>query len=147
MQRLFRVVALCALAAAVLSAACKSSTAADSTKAYDIAGGLQKIDTVVGTGAEAVNGKTAVMAYTGWLYDPNAAGTKGKQFDTSTSFSFLLGARAVILGWDQGVIGMKVGGKRTLLIPAGLGYGGGGNGTSVPGGSGLVFDLELLDIQ
>jgi len=88
---------------------------------------LQKIDTTLGTGAEAVKGKTAVVHYTGWLYDPYAPDKKGKKFDSSldrgSPFSFPLGGGRVIAGWDEGVVGMKVGGKRTLIIPSDMGYG------------------------
>ncbi|MES2297419.1 MAG: FKBP-type peptidyl-prolyl cis-trans isomerase [Pseudomonadota bacterium] len=110
---------------------------------------LVKTDTSVGTGTEAVSGKRVTVNYTGWLYSATAAGYKGLQFDTSAGrgpFSFTLGAGAVIAGWDQGVVGMKVGGKRTLIIPSSLGYGVGGYG-SIPGNAGLVFEVELLSVQ
>lgn len=105
-----------------------------------------KTDTTVGTGTEAVNGKTVTVTYTGWLYSATAADHKGPQFDTG-SFSFLLGAGKVIAGFDQGVLGMKVGGKRTLLIPSNLGYGASGNGPSIPPNAGLVFDVALTAVQ
>jgi FKBP-type peptidyl-prolyl cis-trans isomerase FkpA len=104
-----------------------------------------KTDTVVGTGTEAVNGKKATVTYTGWLYSTTAAGNKGAQFD-SGSFSFTLGAKEVIDGFDQGVVGMKVGGKRTLLIPSNLGYGASGKG-SIPPNAGLVFEVTLTAVQ
>jgi FKBP-type peptidyl-prolyl cis-trans isomerase FkpA len=106
---------------------------------------LTKTDTVVGTGAEAVNGKNVTVTYTGWLYSTTAAGNKGAQFD-SGSFTFQLGAGKVIAGFDQGVLGMKVGGKRTLLIPSNLGYGASGQG-SIPPNAGLVFDVTLTAVQ
>jgi FKBP-type peptidyl-prolyl cis-trans isomerase FkpA len=106
---------------------------------------LTKTDTVVGTGAEAVNGKNVTVTYTGWLYSTTAAGNKGAQFD-SGSFSFLLGAGKVIAGFDQGVLGMKVGGKRTLLIPSNLAYGASGQG-SIPPNAGLVFEVTLTAVQ
>jgi FKBP-type peptidyl-prolyl cis-trans isomerase FkpA len=106
---------------------------------------LTKTDTVVGTGAEAVNGKNVTVTYTGWLYSTTAAGNKGPQFD-SGSFSFLLGAGKVIAGFDQGVLGMKVGGKRTLLIPSNLAYGASGQG-SIPPNAGLVFEVTLTAVQ
>jgi FKBP-type peptidyl-prolyl cis-trans isomerase FkpA len=105
-----------------------------------------KTDTVVGTGTEAVNGKNVTVTYTGWLYSSTAAGNKGAQFDTG-SFSFLLGAGKVIAGFDQGVLGMKVGGKRTLLIPSNLGYGASGNGPTIPPNAGLVFEVTLTAVQ
>jgi FKBP-type peptidyl-prolyl cis-trans isomerase FkpA len=104
-----------------------------------------KTDVVLGTGADAVAGKQATVTYTGWLYSDTAADHKGAQFDTG-SFSFTLGAKQVIDGFDQGVIGMKVGGKRTLLIPSSMGYGATGKG-SIPPNAGLVFDVSLTAIQ
>jgi FKBP-type peptidyl-prolyl cis-trans isomerase FkpA len=112
---------------------------------------LQAIDSVVGTGASASAGKRVSVHYTGWLYDKNAAAFKGKKFDSSLNggqpFTFALGASEVIAGWDQGVAGMKVGGKRTLIIPASLGYGASGAGGVIPPGAALVFDVELLAVQ
>ena len=110
---------------------------------------LQKIDTVVGTGKEAVAGMTAVVNYTGWLYSPNAQMQHGAQFDSSVGrepFSFQLGSGMVIPGWDQGLQGMKVGGKRTLIVPAALGYGERGAGP-IPPNANLIFDIELLDVR
>ena len=89
------------------------------------------------------------MNYTGWLYDGSKAETKGTQFDSNTgrgAFFFVLGAGQVIAGWDQGVAGMKVGGKRRLIIPPSLGYGSAGAGP-IPGNATLVFDVELLSVQ
>ncbi|QNA89783.1 FKBP-type peptidyl-prolyl cis-trans isomerase [Massilia sp. Dwa41.01b] len=111
--------------------------------------GLRKIDTVVGKGKEAVAGKTVTVNYTGYLYAPKSPKGHGPQFDTSVGnapFTFPLGMGTVIKGWDQGVVGMKVGGKRTLIIPAELGYGARGAGP-IPPNSNLIFDVELLDVQ
>jgi FKBP-type peptidyl-prolyl cis-trans isomerase FkpA len=111
--------------------------------------GLQKIDTVVGKGKVAETGQTVTVNYTGWLYVPKAAKKHGTQFDSSVGrepFSFPLGGGQVIPGWDQGVAGMKVGGKRTLIIPAALGYGARGVGP-IPPNSDLIFDVELLDVK
>src|SRR5215831_819398 len=112
---------------------------------------LQKIDTTVGNGAEAVKGKTAVVHYTGWLYDRYAADKKGKKFDSSldrgSPFSFPLGGGRVISGWDEGVVGMKVGGKRTLVIPSDMAYGKRGAGSVIPPDATLIFDVELLDVK
>ncbi len=112
---------------------------------------LQIIDQQVGEGKEAVAGKPVVVHYTGWLYDESAADNKGNKFDSSRDrndpFMFNLGAGQVIKGWDQGVAGMKVGGQRTLVIPAGLGYGARGAGGVIPPNATLVFDVELLDVQ
>ncbi len=112
---------------------------------------LVKTDTVVGKGKEAAAGKTVAVHYTGWLQDLKADKQHGKQFDSSVGrgpFSFPLGAGRVIKGWDQGVAGMKVGGKRTLVIPGDLAYGarGAGNGM-IPPDATLIFDVELLDVQ
>ncbi|MCC2960013.1 FKBP-type peptidyl-prolyl cis-trans isomerase [Massilia sp. IC2-278] len=106
---------------------------------------LKTIDSVVGTGAEAANGKKLTVKYTGWLYSTTAAENKGNQFETST-FTFTLGVDSVIAGWTQGIPGMKVGGKRTLHIPASLAYGKNGRGP-IPPNTGLVFDVELLKVE
>lgn len=105
-------------------------------------------DTVAGTGAVAIAGKTITVKYTGYLYDPSAVNLRGAIFDSSdyhspSTFSFVLGTGVVIPGWDQGFNGMKVGGKRTLTIPASLGYGATGSGTLIPPNTGLIFDVEL----
>jgi peptidylprolyl isomerase len=111
---------------------------------------LEKIDTVVGTGNEAVAGKTVSVHYTGWLRDPQAENQRGKPFDSSVGrapFNFNLGEGRVIRGWEQGVPGMKVGGKRTLIIPSTLAYGSRGAGKGViPPDADLIFDIELLDV-
>lgn len=110
---------------------------------------LQKIDTVAGTGKEATDGATVVVHYTGWLYEPNTESKRGAQFDSSSGrepFSFHLGGGQVIPGWDAGVAGMKVGGKRTLIIPASLGYGSSGAGP-IPPNANLIFDVELLEVR
>ena len=110
---------------------------------------LRITDTRVGTGAEAVNGRTLTVNYTGWHYDQNAAGNKGTQFDTSIGrapFPFVLGTRQRHRGWDQGLVGMRVGGLRNLVIPASMAYGSQGSG-QIPPNSALVFDVELLSVQ
>ena len=110
---------------------------------------LKSTDTVVGTGAQADTTKNVTVHYTGYLYDVRVANTKGTQFDSSVGkapYAFKLGAGTVIPGFDQGVTGMKVGGKRTVTIPAALGYGAAGNGP-IPGGAALVFDLELVSVS
>lgn len=113
---------------------------------------LQSNDVKVGTGAEAVAGKTVSVHYTGWLYDEKAADKHGNKFDSSHDrdepFEFTLGGGQVIQGWDQGVAGMKVGGQRTLTIPASLAYGEtGAGGGLIPPNATLVFDVELLDVK
>ncbi len=110
---------------------------------------LQKVDAVVGAGKEAVAGVTAVVNYTGWLYQANAPLQHGAQFDSSVGrapFSFQLGAGQVIQGWDEGVKGMKIGGKRTLIVPASMGYGDSGSGP-IPPNATLIFEVELLDLR
>ena len=106
--------------------------------------GLQYIDLKVGDGREAHVGETAIVHYTGWLKD-------GTKFDSSVDrnqpFSFRLGAGRVIKGWDEGVVGMKIGSKRKLLIPPHLGYGSRGAGRIIPPNATLTFDVELLDLR
>ena len=112
------------------------------------ASGLQIIDNTVGTGASPKTGQTCVMHYTGWLYND---GKKGKKFDSSVDrnepFEFTIGQGQVIKGWDEGVATMKVGGKRTLIIPAALGYGARGAGGLIPPNATLMFDVELLAVK
>jgi peptidylprolyl isomerase len=138
-----------ALAAATLTAATTMTTP---TFALDnktlTASGLTIIDNKVGSGASPKIGQTAVVHYTGWLYQD---GKKGKQFDSSRTrgepFEFPLGQGKVIPGWDEGVETMKVGGRRTLIVPPQLGYGAAGAGGSIPPNSTLLFDVELLDVK
>lgn len=110
--------------------------------------GLQFEDTVVGTGAQPAAGQTCIMHYTGWLYQD---GKKGAKFDSSVDrgqpFEFPLGMGRVIKGWDEGVASMKIGGKRTLIIPAALGYGARGAGSVIPPNATLLFDVELLGVK
>ena len=110
--------------------------------------GLQYTDTKVGTGVTPKRGQTAVVHYTGWLYND---GAKGKKFDSSVDrgepFSFPVGMGRVIKGWDEGVASMKVGGKRTLIIRPDLGYGARGAGGVIPPNATLIFDVELLDVK
>ena len=112
---------------------------------------LTTIDTKVGTGAEATPGMQVTVQYTGWLYDDGARDKHGSKFDSSRDhgepFTFALGAGKVIKGWDQGVTGMRVGGKRTLLIPSSLGYGARGAGGDIPPNASLVFDVELVAVK
>ncbi|MDH4216587.1 MAG: FKBP-type peptidyl-prolyl cis-trans isomerase [Gallionella sp.] len=112
---------------------------------------LIKTDNKLGEGDLATSGKLVLVHYTGWLYDEAAPDHKGKKFDSSRDrsepFNFPLGAGHVIKGWDQGVEGMKVGGQRTLVIPAQLGYGARGAGGVIPPNATLVFDVELLAVK
>jgi peptidylprolyl isomerase len=111
------------------------------------ASGLSYEDTVVGTGPSPTRGQTCVMHYTGWLW---VNGAKGAKFDSSLDrgqpFEFPIGMGRVIKGWDEGVASMRVGGKRTLLIPAQLGYGDRGAGGKIPPGATLLFEVELLRV-
>ena len=115
-----------------------------STPEITTVSGLTYADLVVGTGREAATGNLVTVHYTGWL-------TNGKKFDSSVDrsepFSFPLGAGRVIKGWDEGVAGMKVGGKRKLTIPSQLGYGARGAGGVIPPNATLVFDVELLEVR
>ena len=112
---------------------------------------LQKNDVTTGDGIEAKTGTTVRVHYTGWLYDQAAPDHRGKKFDSSkdggTPFDFRLGAGEVIQGWDDGVAGMKVGGKRVLTIPPALGYGARGASGIIPPNATLVFEVELLDVR
>jgi FKBP-type peptidyl-prolyl cis-trans isomerase FkpA len=111
---------------------------------------LQKTDLVVGAGAAIEPGQTAVVHYTGWLYDNAAPDNKGDKFDSSRDrgqpFRFPVGGGRVIQGWDDGVVGMQVGGQRRLVVPPSLGYGARGGGP-IPPNATLVFDVELLAIE
>jgi len=143
-----------ALAVAVVLAGCSSSgtqapAAAAKAEAATInyASGLRVADTKVGTGPFPKQGQICVMHYTGWLYQN---GQRGAKFDSSVDrgqpFGFHLGGGQVIRGWDEGVKGMKVGGKRTLIVPSNMGYGAGGAGP-IPPNATLIFDVELLEVR
>ncbi|MDP2761812.1 MAG: FKBP-type peptidyl-prolyl cis-trans isomerase [Sideroxyarcus sp.] len=112
---------------------------------------LIKNDIKSGEGAEAVAGQHVTVHYTGWLYDEAAPDHKGKKFDSSRDrnepFDFPLGAGQVIKGWDVGVQGMQIGGQRTLIIPAHMGYGARGAGGVIPANATLVFEVELLGVN
>jgi FKBP-type peptidyl-prolyl cis-trans isomerase FkpA len=112
---------------------------------------LVKNDTLAGQGREAEPGFNVTVHYTGWLYDPSKADGKGTKFDSSLDrhepFVFFLGGGQVIRGWDEGFAGMKIGGKRTLIIPPDYGYGARGAGGVIPPNATLIFDVELLDIK
>ena len=136
-------VAVCLLTAVASSAPAQAQAAMITTPT-----GLKYTDTVVGTGASPRTGDICVMHYTGWLYQN---GAKGAKFDSSRDrgrpFDFPIGKGKVIRGWDEGVASMKVGGKRTLIIPPGLGYGVMGSGDSIPPGATLIFEVELLAVR
>ena len=131
-----------------VAAAIATRAAAQTGKPMTTASGLQIIDVKEGTGASPKKGQTCVMHYTGWLYEN---GQKGKKFDSSVDrnepFEFPIGQKRVIAGWDEGVATMKVGGKRTLIIPPALGYGARGAGGVIPPNATLIFDVELLAVK
>jgi len=124
------------------------ASAQNTGKAVTTQSGLQIIDTAVGTGASPKPGQICVMHYTGWLYEN---GQKGKKFDSSVDrnepFEFPIDQHRVMAGWDEGVATMKVGGKRTLIIPPALGYGARGAGGVIPPNATLIFDVELLAVK
>jgi peptidylprolyl isomerase len=136
------------IAGAVAAGAPISATAQTAGKSMTTASGLQVTDTKVGTGATPKTGQTCVMHYTGWLYQN---GAKGAKFDSSVDrgqpFEFPIGTGRVIKGWDEGVASMKVGGKRTLIIPPDLGYGARGAGGVIPPNATLMFEVELLGVK
>jgi len=136
------------LALVLFAAAATQVSAQTQGKTMTTASGLQITDTKVGTGAQPQTGQTCVMHYTGWLYNN---GTKGAKFDSSLDrgepFEFAIGQGQVIKGWDEGVATMKVGGKRTLIIPPQLGYGARGAGSVIPPNATLIFDVELLGVK
>jgi peptidylprolyl isomerase len=150
MQVLSRAMTALALVAAFagMCIAPTMATAQEQGKAVTTASGLQIIDTQIGTGATPRTGQTCVMHYTGWLYQN---GAKGQKFDSSLDrrqpFEFPIGRGQVIPGWDEGVASMKVGGKRTLIIPPNLGYGARGVGNVIPPNSTLIFEVELLGVK
>jgi peptidylprolyl isomerase len=125
-----------------------ATTAAPAATPVTTASGLKIIDTKVGTGASPHTGQTVAVHYTGWLYEN---GKKGAKFDSSvdrgTPFEFPIGTHQVIAGWDEGVATMKVGGKRTLIIPPALGYGARGTGGVIPPNATLIFDVDLLGVK
>lgn len=133
---------------AVTGASCKSkSTPTSPTPGAP----YSQTDLRVGAGAEAMNGRTATVNYTGWLYNPVGVDGKGTQFDSSAGpgrgpFAFVVGTGNVIQGWHRGVPGMRVGGLRRLVLPPELAYGSTGSGP-IPPNATLVFDIELLSVQ
>jgi peptidylprolyl isomerase len=134
--------------AAVAALAFSMPASAQAAEEQTTASGLKIIDTAPGTGATPKTGQTCVMHYTGWLYEN---GKKGQKFDSSVDrgqpFEFQVGVGQVIGGWDEGVASMKVGGKRTLIIPPDLGYGARGAGGVIPPNATLIFDVELLGVK
>jgi peptidylprolyl isomerase len=137
-----------AFAGIVAVGASTAATAQAIGKTMTTPSGLQITDSKIGAGVSPKPGQTCVMHYTGWLYEN---GAKGKKFDSSLDrgqpFEFPIGKKRVIAGWDEGVASMKVGGKRTLIIPPDLGYGARGAGGVIPPNATLIFEVELLDVK
>ncbi len=140
----------CAVVALAIIAAATPFGRSDAAtnQVTEMPNGLKYTDTKIGDGATAAAGNKVSVHYTGWLF---YNGAKGAKFDSSVDrgqpFQFTLGAHQVIAGWDEGVAGMKVGGKRTLTIPPELGYGARGAGGVIPPNATLIFDVELLGVQ
>jgi FKBP-type peptidyl-prolyl cis-trans isomerase FkpA len=134
----------------VVCAACTEKPAAPPVPASAV-NSLEIVDLQAGEGASIAAGERAVVQYTGWLYEASAPDKKGEEFDSSRRagepFRFAVGAGQVIKGWDQGVVGMKIGGRRRLTIPADLAYGENGAGGVIPPGAALVFEVELVGIE
>ena len=147
-MRLWGACTALAIAIIVSTAIPKDAMTQSAAKPVTTSSGLQIIDTKVGTGASPRPNQTAVVHYTGWLY---TNGAKGQKFDSSVDrgepFEFPVGQGRVIKGWDEGVATMKIGGKRTLIVPPGLGYGARGAGGAIPPNATLMFDVELLGVK
>jgi FKBP-type peptidyl-prolyl cis-trans isomerase len=136
-----------AIVLALSAAACGGSDSSTSPSApTPPSAAFSQTDVITGTGATATQGRTIMVSYTGWLYDPTRPESKGTQFDSNGGFTFPLGVGRVIPGWDQGVVGMRIGGLRRLVIPPNLAYGSQANG-QIPGNSTLVFDIMLLAVN
>ena len=131
--------------ALVLVAACGGDD--DPTVGPTTSAPYSQTDLVVGTGATANPGSLVTVAYTGWLHDSSRPDAKGSMFEMNPTFSFRLGTGAVIRGWDQGVVGMRVGGQRRLVLPPELAYGNTSPGPSIPPNATLVFDITLNNVQ
>ena len=147
-MQILKVIAFAAAFGLIAIGASTTAMAQAAGKPMTTPSGLQITDSKVGTGASPKTGQTCVMHYTGWLY---VNGAKGQKFDSSVDrgqpFEFPIGVRRVIAGWDEGVATMKVGGKRTLIIPPELGYGSRGAGGVSPPNATLIFEVELLDVK
>ena len=148
MREVSRRGALATVLATITGVLALSDESADAQHAVTTPSGLKYIDVKVGTGPSPHTGQTCVMNYTGWLYN---GGKKGAKFDSSLDhgepFEFKIGLHQVIAGWDEGVATMKVGGKRTLIIPPALGYGARGAGGVIPPNATLMFDVDLLAVK
>jgi FKBP-type peptidyl-prolyl cis-trans isomerase FkpA len=133
----------------ILLAALGVASCSDSPTTPSSSAPYSQVDLLAGTGTEAATGNTLTVNYTGWLFDASKPDTKGLQFDSSVGhdpFVFVLGTQSVIAGWDKGLVGMKIGGIRRLVIPPSLGYGNVRN-HSIPPYATLVFEIELIDVK
>ncbi|MGK5063824.1 FKBP-type peptidyl-prolyl cis-trans isomerase [Janthinobacterium sp. LB3P112] len=150
MKSVFQLIAT--LACAVALTACGAAANTEKPVVLDPNTQVKELvisNPVVGTGTAAAAGDTLTVLYTGWLYDASKPGNKGAQFDASPAgagFTFVLGIGQVILGWDRGLVGMQVGGTRTLAIPYDLGYGKAGSAPKIPGYAGLLFEVKLVGV-
>ena len=134
------------LFAAVITLAAAAAGCSPSAPTVTTAAPFSQSDIVVGGGSVAANGNTLTVGYTGWLFDSAQPNAQGAQFDSSTAFSFNLGQGQVIAGWDQGLVGMRVGGKRRLVIPPSLAYGDTRHGV-IPPNATLLFEVTLTAVQ
>ncbi|MEG2031125.1 MAG: FKBP-type peptidyl-prolyl cis-trans isomerase [Janthinobacterium sp.] len=150
MKSVFKMIAT--IACAVALTACGAAANTEKPLVLDPNTQVKELtitDVVAGTGTAAAAGDTLNVVYTGWLYDASKPGNKGTQFDASlpgAGFPFVLGVGQVILGWDRGLVGMQVGGTRTLAIPYDLGYGKVGSPPKIPGYAGLLFEVKLIGV-
>lgn len=151
MKKQIKAIALAAILGLTTVACSDNSTKTTEKQTMQKNSSFIKTDTVIGEGALAESGQNVSVHYTGWLFDEKADDKRGTKFDSSVDrgspFGFSLGAGRVIKGWDEGVAGMKVGGKRTLTIPPEMGYGAAGAGGAIPPNATLIFDVELLAIK
>jgi FKBP-type peptidyl-prolyl cis-trans isomerase FkpA len=131
----------------LIASGCGSDSPSSPSNSNQPRAEFTQTDLRVGTGTAASNGRLLTVSYTGWLFDPARPEQKGTQFDSGPSFQFTLGAGRVIRGWDQGFVGMQVGGLRRLTIPPELGYGSAGSPPRIPSNASLVFDVELVNVQ
>lgn len=143
---------LIALFCALTFVACGSDSDSSPTGPSTPRAEYSQTDLVVGTGTEATNGRSVTVNYTGWLYNPSATDGKGTQFDSSlspgrTPFPFTLGGNGVISGFNRGVLGMRIGGRRRIVLPPELAYGASGNPPAIGSNATLVFEIELLSVQ
>ena len=142
-----RLISILGVMSCLTSGCGSSSTPTSASSTVNVP--FSSTDLVVGTGRVAANGNKVTTNYTGWLYSTTAAENKGQQFDTSigkTPFTFTLGTTGIIQGWNQGIVGMAVGGKRRLVLPPSLAYGSAGAPPSIPSNATLVFDIDVVSI-